>query len=96
MQREVRPQRQPTGLDLDELAEASAEILSADYGGQPKKDGWIAALCPAGHCVDYPGKHFYFNRDLRLGHCFGRHGNLLLKALKLIMSRNLRAGRVIH
>jgi len=47
---------------LDEMAQTIAGILIADYGGLPKKDGWIAAYA-CRHQHDYPGKHFYFIRS---------------------------------
>jgi hypothetical protein len=56
-------------------------ILRAEYGGRDSPSGWIAALCPAGHRHDYPGSHFYFNPMRGMGHCFGRHGRLLLRDL---------------
>ncbi len=85
-ERPVHSSHLAAGTYLRDLAGAIADMLMADYGGHPKNDGWIGALCPAGHVSDYPGKHFYFNPDLRMGHCFGRHGRLLLKDLSFLMN----------
>lgn len=57
------------------------DVLRQDYGGRQQTNGWTAALCPGGHKHDTPGSHFYFNPALGLGHCFGRHGRLLLRDL---------------
>ena len=56
-------------------------VLLRDYGGFRRENGWIGALCPGGHARDRPGQHFYFNPVLGMGHCFGRHGRLLMKDL---------------
>ncbi len=85
-QREVQPLPLPNGEYLDDLARAIASVLVAEYDGCLKANGWIAARCPAGHSSDRPGKHFFFNEALHLGHCFGRHGRLLLKDLALLLA----------
>jgi hypothetical protein len=56
-------------------------ILRTESGRRDSPGGWIAALCPAGHRRDYPGSHFYFNPTRGMGHCFGKHGRLLLRDL---------------
>jgi hypothetical protein len=96
VRREAHLSCQVDSLYLDELAEVIAEALITDYGGLPKQSGWIASLCPAGHCRDHPGKHFYFHPQLRLGHCFGRHGRMLLKDLKQLVDCTVRHEQVLH
>ncbi|MBN2470986.1 MAG: hypothetical protein JXN59_09695 [Anaerolineae bacterium] len=64
-----------------ELIHQIERALIQDYAGCRRENGWIASLCPAGHEHDRPGQHFHFNPVLGMGHCFGRHGRLLLKDL---------------
>jgi hypothetical protein len=72
----------PVRHDLNPvLINRVVHVLRAEYGGRNSPGGWIAALCPAGHRHDYPGSHFYFNPVRGMGHCFGRHGRLLLRDL---------------
>ncbi len=94
--RRVQPIPFPSRSHLDDLASAIAGILLADYEGYLKANGWIAARCPAGHARDLPGKHFFYNEALHLGHCFGRHGRLLLKDLALLLEQNRRYHTTIH
>jgi hypothetical protein len=54
------------------------------HEGFVKSNGWIAALCPFGHSSDYPGKHFNWNPNLRIGYCFGRHGKIKSSEIGLI------------
>jgi hypothetical protein len=63
------------------LVKGIADCLLSDYRGHVKANGYIAALCPCGHCRDYPGSHFNFDMSRAIGTCFGRHGRLLLKDL---------------
>jgi hypothetical protein len=63
------------------LVKGIADRLLSDYRGHIKANGYIAALCPCGHCRDYPGSHFNFDPSRAIGTCFGRHGRLLLKDL---------------
>jgi hypothetical protein len=94
--RKQRPICPSSGVYLDDLAEAISDVLIDDYGGYLKANGWLAARCPAGHAVDYPGKHFFFNEALHIGQCFGKHGLFLLKDLKLVLGRNLRYEGVVQ
>lgn len=64
-----------------DLIVAVCSVLIRDYAAYARPNGWIAALCPLHHTHDEPGKHFNFNVELGMGHCFGRHGRLLLKDL---------------
>jgi hypothetical protein len=64
-----------------DLLHAVADCLCAEFRGYVKANGYIAALCPCGHCRDYPGSHFNFDPVHGIGMCFGRHGRLLLKDL---------------
>ena len=43
---------------------------------------------PLDHERDAPGSHFFFNPSLGLGHCFGKHGRLLLTDLCAALSLN--------
>lgn len=63
------------------LVTGISDCLLSDYHGHVKANGYIAALCPCGHCRDYPGSHFNFDTQHAVGTCFGRHGRLLLKDL---------------
>lgn len=63
------------------LIKGIADCLLSEYHGHVKSNGYIAALCPCGHCHDYPGSHFNFDTSRAVGTCFGRHGRLLLKDL---------------
>jgi hypothetical protein len=63
------------------LVGAVVEQLIVAYGGYQKPNGYLAALCPCGHCHDHPGQHFNFDANRAIGTCFGRHGRLLLKDL---------------
>ncbi len=63
------------------LVKGVADCLLSDYRGHIKANGYIAALCPCGHCRDYPGSHFNFDVGRAIGMCFGRHGRMLLKDL---------------
>jgi hypothetical protein len=63
------------------LVKGIADCLLSEYHGHVKANGYIAALCPCGHCYDYPGSHFNFDAEHGIGTCFGRHGRLLLKDL---------------
>lgn len=63
------------------LIHAVSDCLLSEYRGFIKPNGYLAALCPCGHCHDLPGSHFYFDTTRALGICFGRHGRLLLKDL---------------
>jgi hypothetical protein len=56
-------------------------VLLRDYGGRWQSNGWLAALCPAGHAHDAPGKHFAFNPQRGVGVCLGRHGRMVLVEL---------------
>ncbi len=67
------------------LVKGIADCLLSDYHGHTKSNGYIAALCPCGHCRDYPGSHFNFDTERAIGTCFGRHGQLLLKNLCELM-----------
>jgi hypothetical protein len=67
------------------LVQAITNTLYQHYGGYLKPNGWIAAECPASHARDFPGKHFNWNPTLKMGHCFGRHGRLLLHDLKSLL-----------
>jgi len=58
--------------------QAVADRLFRDYGGFVKRNGWIAALCPYGHCHDRPGQHFGYHPASGTGYCFGRHGKCQL------------------
>ena len=63
------------------LVNAVSRCLLSEYDGYIKTNGYLAALCPCGHCHDLPGSHFNFDTARALGRCFGRHGRLLLKDL---------------
>jgi hypothetical protein len=63
------------------LVKGIAGCLLSEFHGHVKANGYIAALCPCGHCRDYPGSHFNFDPTRAIGTCFGRHGRLLLKDL---------------
>lgn len=63
------------------LVTGIADCLLSEYHGHVKSNGYIAALCPCGHCRDYPGSHFNFDMSRGIALCFGRHGRLLLKDL---------------
>lgn len=67
------------------LLHAVANHLCAEFRGYVKANGYIAALCPCGHCRDYPGSHFNFDPVRGIGICFGRHGRLRLKDLCAVM-----------
>lgn len=95
-QREVHLTTLASGTHLDDLAAAISGILVSDYEGHLKANGWIAARCPAGHASDHPGKHFFFNEALHLGHCFGRHGRFLLKELTCLLGQNRRFLTALH
>ncbi len=69
----------------DDLVQAITDTLYQRYGAYLKANGWIAAECPASHCRDFPGKHFNWHPALKMGHCFGRHGRLLLRDLKSLL-----------
>lgn len=68
-----------------DLLHAVVDRLCAEFRGYVKANGYIAALCPCGHCRDYPGSHFNFDPVRGIGMCFGRHGRLLLKDLCVAM-----------
>lgn len=63
------------------LVQGIADCLLSEFHGHVKANGYISALCPCGHCRDYPGSHFNFDTERAIGTCFGRHGRLLLKDL---------------
>ncbi len=63
------------------LVSAVSRCLLSEYDGYVKSNGYLAALCPCGHCHDLPGSHFNFDMTRALGRCFGRHGRLLIKDL---------------
>jgi hypothetical protein len=67
------------------LVNAISRCLLSEYDGYVKSNGYIAALCPCGHCHDLPGSHFNFDMTRALGRCFGRHGRLLLKDLCVLL-----------
>lgn len=63
------------------LSEAVEDRLITQYGGFPRKNGWLAALCPFPHAHDKPGMHFGFSPNYQCGYCFGRHGKITLREL---------------
>lgn len=63
------------------LVKGIVGCLLSEFHGHVKANGYIAALCPYGHCRDYPGSHFNFDVGRAIGMCFGRHGRMLLKDL---------------
>jgi len=63
------------------LIDAVVDRLFTDYEGNLQPNGWIGALCPCGHSIDRPGKHFGFLPQKAVSRCFGRHGQILLKDL---------------
>lgn len=71
--------------DDQRLVEAITQTLYREYQAFQKPNGWIAALCPLPHQRDYPGSHFSWNPTLRMGHCFGKHGRLLLRDLRSLL-----------
>jgi hypothetical protein len=75
------PRRISTSGENADLPFLIAEILIRHYRGYRKANGWIAALCPCGHRHDTPGQHFNYSPALRMGHCFGRHGRMLMRDL---------------
>lgn len=64
-----------------DLLHAVIDCLRTEFGGYVKANGYIAALCPYGHCRDYPGSHFNFDPLRGIGMCFGRHGRLRIEDL---------------
>lgn len=77
----TRRNRAPPDQINPTLVDAVVDTLMRDYGGFIQKNGWIGALCPCGHSIDRPGKHFAFAPHLSLGHCFGVHQRLYLRDL---------------
>lgn len=63
------------------LVQAVIDCLCSEFRGYVKANGYIAALCPCGHCQDFPGSHFNLDPARGIGTCFGRHGRLLIKDL---------------
>lgn len=63
------------------LLQAVVDCLCREYQGFLKSNGYLAALCPCGHCRDYPGSHFSLDPVRGVATCFGRHGRLRLKDL---------------
>jgi hypothetical protein len=63
------------------LVKGIVDCLLSEFHGHVKSNGYIASLCPCGHCRDYPGSHFNFDTERAIGMCFGRHGRLLLRDL---------------
>jgi hypothetical protein len=63
------------------LVRGVVECLLSEFQGYVKPNGYIASLCPCGHCHDHPGAHFNFDPSRACSMCFGRHGRLLLKDL---------------
>ena len=61
------------------LLQAVVDCLCREYQGFLKSNGYLAALCPCGHCRDYPGSHFSLDPVRGVATCFGRHGRLRLK-----------------
>ena len=61
------------------LLQAVVDCLCREYRGFLKANGYLAALCPCGHCRDYPGSHFSLDPVRGVATCFGRHGRLRLK-----------------
>ncbi len=68
------------------LIQVVTDILYQEYSGFERRNGWLGAICPAGHRRDAPGKHFSFKPGIGLGVCQGRHGRLLLKDLCQILN----------
>jgi len=74
-----------------DLVRDVVDCLMTSYGGFLNPNGqWISALCPCGHSLDTPGRHFGFCPGAGLGYCWGRHGKLLLKDLCQAMKLDLR------
>jgi hypothetical protein len=63
------------------LVSGVVECLVSEFQGYVKPNGYIASLCPCGHCHDQPGAHFNFDPSRACALCFGRHGRLLMKDL---------------
>lgn len=61
------------------LLHAVVDCLCREYRGFLKANGYLAALCPCGHCRDYPGSHFSLDPVRGVATCFGRHGRMRLK-----------------
>jgi hypothetical protein len=75
-----------------DLVRDVVDCLMTSYGGFMKSNGeWISALCPCGHKLDSPGRHFGFCPAAGLGYCHGRHGRLMLKDLCHVLKIDLRA-----
>ncbi len=74
--------REPPSTTLNpDLIQVVADHLRQHYNGYLKPNGYLAACCPCGHHHDAPGQHFNFDIHRGIGHCFGKHGRLLLKDL---------------
>jgi hypothetical protein len=70
----------PSSILNPDLIQAVVDQLCSG-GSYWKSNGYLAACCPGGHHHDRPGMHFNFDPQRGIGHCFGKHGTLLLKDL---------------
>ena len=82
---EAVPQRVRNRAPPDPINPALIQVvidrLMTDYGGFIQPNGWIGALCPAGHACDSPGQHFALHPSGTFGVCLGRHHTLKLTDL---------------
>jgi hypothetical protein len=74
------------GLTKEQRRELVTQVMDSLRGNyvardHPNASGWIGSLCPFGHGRDLPGRHFFFNPSLGIGHCFGKHQSISLEAL---------------
>jgi hypothetical protein len=74
-----RGQENPANGRLnDTLSDAILRELERQYAATPKGDGWYACYCPFDHRRDrFPGDHAYYNPEIGLFNCFGKHPQLL-------------------
>lgn len=62
----------------DRLSDAILRELERRYAASPRGDGWYACYCPFEHRRDrFPGDHAYYNPEIGLFNCFGKHPQLL-------------------
>ena len=75
-----RPKRRRRGQLNPCLADAVLHDLIQRYDATARGNGWYACYCPFPHRHDrYPGDHAFYNPDIGLFNCFGKHGQHLLK-----------------